>query len=79
VKIRVWFKIPTIGEIALIDFGGDGSFQLPPSVDASLAPLSFFTITSSFPPRGNWELNSRLTVPTTGALLSEDLNPFVIQ
>lgn len=69
----------TGGEMALIDLVSDRSFQLPSSVDASLAPLTFFTITSAFPPRGNWELSSRFKDPATGAVLSEDLNPFVIR
>jgi hypothetical protein len=30
-------------------------------------------------PKGSWEFNSRITNPTTGAVISEDLNSFTIQ
>ena len=65
------------GEIDLVSIGPDGSFQLPANFDANLT-LTLFTVDSSLP-KGNWGLNSRVADPTTSALLSEDLNPFVIQ
>ncbi|MBI4472722.1 MAG: hypothetical protein HY646_08645, partial [Acidobacteria bacterium] len=52
VKIRVWLKVPAVGDINLIDIGGDGNFYLPANVDSNLGPLSLITITSAFPPRG---------------------------
>jgi hypothetical protein len=77
--LRVWLKVPTVGEIALIDIGSDRSFSLPGNIDQNLGPLSLIPVSSSFPPKGSWEFSSRMTNPSTGALLSEDLNPFVVQ
>ena len=78
-RARVWLNVPTVGEIILVDIGEDGTFFFPPNVDANIGPVSLITITSSFPPRGAWELNSRITDPATGTLLSEDINPFTVQ
>ena len=78
-RLRVWLNIPGLGELPIIDIGSDGTFQLPPNLNQNLGPISFFAVTPEFPPRGNWQLNSRITNPTTGAVLSEDINPFVIQ
>jgi len=77
-KLRIWLKVPSVGEIDLVSIGGDGSFQVPANFDTNLGPLTLFTVSSSLP-RGNWEWNSRVTDPTTSALLNEDFNPFVIQ
>jgi photosystem II stability/assembly factor-like uncharacterized protein len=79
VKMRVWLKVPTVGEVDVVNVGADGTFSLPANVDANLGPLSLATITASFPPQGSWELNSRINNPGTGVLLSEDLNPFTVQ
>lgn len=78
-SIRVWLKIPTIGEIDLISFGSDGSFSIPAGVDTNIGLLQLVPVSSTFPPRGNWEFNSRITSPTTGVILSEDINTFVVQ
>jgi len=59
--------------------GADGSFSLPGNLDADAGTVSLIAITSSFPPRGSWEFSSRIENPTTGALLSEDLNAFTVQ
>jgi hypothetical protein len=79
VHLRVWLTVPTVGEVDLIDIGRDASFYLPGNLDSNLGPLSLITITPAFPPRGSWEFNSRIRDPATGALLSEDRNPFVVQ
>lgn len=79
VNVRVWLTVPGVGDVTLISIGSDGSFQLPGNVDVNLGPLSLFTVTSGFPPKGSWGFNSRITHPTTGVLLSEDLNPFTVQ
>lgn len=79
VRLRVWLKIPLVGDLTLIDIGSDGSFRLPANLDQSAGPISLFQITSSFPPKGKYEFNSRLTNPTSGALYSEDINTFSVQ
>ena len=79
VRLRVWLSVPGVGEVNLIDTGEDGSFSLPPGLNQNQGPLSLVQVTPSFPPKGNWQLNSRIEDPTTGVLLSEDINPFVIQ
>ena len=79
VNLRVWVKVPGVGEVTLISVGSDGSFQLPANIDVNLGPLSLFTVSAEFPPKGVWEFNSRITNPTTGALISEDLNSITIQ
>jgi hypothetical protein len=70
-----------MGPITIFDVGADGSLQLPPSININLGPVSFFSITtgSAFPPKGNWSLDSKVTNPTTGAVIDQDINPFVIQ
>lgn len=79
VRVRIWLKVPTFGEVALADIGSDNSFSMPGSVDAAVGPIPLITLTSTFPPRGNWELNSRVSNPTSGAVLTEDINPFIVQ
>jgi hypothetical protein len=79
VRLRVWLSVPGEGEFNLIDTGEDGSFFLPPGLNHNIGPLSLFQVTPSFPPKGNWQLNSRIEDPATGVLLSQDINPFVIQ
>ena len=81
VRIQVIITIPGMGPITIFDVGADGSLQLPPSININLGPVSFFSITSgsAFPPKGNWSLDSKVTNPTTGAVIDQDINPFVIQ
>jgi hypothetical protein len=79
VHLRVWVTLPDATEVSLLDLGGDGSVSLPSGMNINLGPLDLMTITSTFPPRGNWEFNSRITIPSTGALLSEDLNSFLVK
>jgi len=79
VKMRVWLKVPTVGEVDLISIGSDGSFQLPGNINVDLGPILLFAVTLSFPPKGSWEMNSRITNPTTNALISEDINPFTVR
>lgn len=78
IKLKVWMKIPTIGQVNLIDLGSDGNFQLPPGFVAELGPLTIFTVDSTSL-KGTWELNSRIIDPATLRFISEDINPFEIQ
>ena len=78
-SLRVWLNVPIVGEVTLIDVGDDGSFLLPPNLNQNLGPFDLFVVTAGFPPKGNWQFNSRIENPTTGALISEDINKFVIQ
>ena len=79
VKLRIWVSIPGMGEFTCLAIGEDGSFALPANLDQNLGPVTLFVVTQAFPPKGNWQFNSRMENPATGALLSEDINPFVIQ
>ncbi|MGH8247850.1 MAG: metallophosphoesterase [Gammaproteobacteria bacterium] len=79
VRLRVWLSVPGLGDVTMVDVGADGSFFLPPSLNQNIGPLSLFVVTPTFPPKGNWQFNSRIENPTTGALISEDINAFVIQ
>jgi hypothetical protein len=79
IGLRVWLQVPGVGAVDLLSIGSDGSFQLPGAIDVNLGPLSLFLVSAAFPPKGSWELNSRITSPSSGAVLGEDLNPFTIQ
>jgi hypothetical protein len=76
-EIKVWLEIPGAQPISLINFGSDGSLVLPANFDMNLGPVTLFVVSAGIP-SGNWALNSRTLDPVTGALLSEDLNPFSI-
>jgi hypothetical protein len=53
--------------------------MLPPNINVNLGPVSLVAVSAGFPPKGNWSLDSKVTNPTTGAVISQDLNPFVVQ
>jgi hypothetical protein len=78
-RLQVWVSAPSIGIVTLIDVGSDGTFALPANTDLNFGPMTLFTVSATFPPKGSWSFNSKVTNPTTGAILSEDLNPFTIQ
>ena len=78
-RIQVTIKVPTLGTFTLIDVGSDGSLTLPANLNVNLGPMSLITVTASFPPRGSWSLDSKVTNPTTGAVIDTDVNPFVVQ
>jgi hypothetical protein len=75
VRLKVWLSVPGIGEVTLVDI----TFFISANLDQNIGPVSLFVVTPGFHPKGNWQLNSRMENPTTGALLSQDINPFVIQ
>lgn len=77
-ELKVWLAGPGINPIGLFNLGSYGSFVMPASFDYDFGPLPLFTVTSSLP-RGTYEFSSRIVDPITGKLLSESLNPFVIQ
>jgi hypothetical protein len=79
VRIQVTITIPTMGTLSVIDIGADGSLQLPANLNVNLGPLSLFQINSSFPPKGNWSFDAKVSNPTTGAVIDQDINPFVVQ
>jgi hypothetical protein len=78
VHLRIWLVIPTVGDVVLVDTGSDGTFFFPPNLDQNVGPVSLVTVTASFPPKGNWQMNSRLRNPATTAILYEEFNPFVV-
>ncbi|PYV19728.1 MAG: hypothetical protein DMG07_01325 [Acidobacteria bacterium] len=79
VRIEITLTVPTIGKVILVDIGGDGSFVLPANTNVNLGPLQLVAVASSFPPKGAWSLDSKVTTPTTGVLIAQDVNPFVVQ
>ena len=79
VHLVVSLTIPTIGTITLIDAGSDGSFQLPPNINVNLGPFSLIEVSSTFPPRGDWEFKSVMKNPVTGTIISQDLEHFRVQ
>src|SRR5438128_369206 len=58
--LKACLKVPTVGEMTFIDVGADGTFSLPPSIDVNLGPFSLLQVAPVFPPKGEWELDSRI-------------------
>src|SRR5206468_12969140 len=79
IRIQVTVTVPTVGTLTMIDAGADGSLMLPPNLSVNLGPVSLVTVSAGFPPKGNWSMDSKVTNPITGAVISQDLNPFVVQ
>jgi hypothetical protein len=79
VHLKIWLGVPTMGEVVLVEIGADGSFNFPGNLNHNLGPVSLLTITDTFPPRGNWQWNSRIRNPATTAILYQDVNSFVVQ
>ena len=77
VHLKLWLTIPDTSPFYILDIGGDGGFALPGGFDRELGPVSLFTVTATFPP-GSYDFSSRMLDPVSGAILSEDLNSFVI-
>jgi sugar lactone lactonase YvrE len=75
VHVRVTVTVPTVGVVTLID----ATVVLPPNLDVNFGPLSLMTVTAAFPPKGSWSFDATLTDPTTGAIISQDINPFTVQ
>ena len=80
VELKVWIgtPIPGLSAHSLFNLGTDGSFVVPASLDQELGPFPLFPVSADLP-RGDYEFSSRMLHPITGELLSEDLNPFLIQ
>ena len=77
VELKVWLKGPGIGPLPMVNAGSDGSYVLPARFNQNMGPVSPFQVTADLP-RGTYEFSSRMRDPTTGELLSEDLNSFTI-
>ncbi len=77
-ELKLWLGIPGVSPIGVLNFGSDNSFVIPAGSNQNFGPLNLFPVTESLP-RGNYEFSSRMIDPVTGKVLSEDLNPFVIQ
>jgi hypothetical protein len=75
IRLNVTMTVPTIGTVTVIDT----TIVLPPNLNVNLGPLSLMTVSASFPPKGTWSFDATLTNPTTGAVISQDLNPFQVQ
>lgn len=80
VPIRIEVVLGRAGSesISLADVGHDGSLSLPPRSDQSFGPYPFGVV-SAETPRGVYRVDCRLSDPTTGHGLGEDLNPFEIR
>jgi len=80
-EIKLSLEVPGLAPMSLVNAGSNGTVMLPASFDKDFCPApgcALFQVTPSFP-RGSYDLSCRILEPTTGRLLSEDLNPFVIQ
>jgi hypothetical protein len=75
VDVKVWIKIPIIGEFTLISVK---SLQFPANLDVDLGPFNLLKVSGFFPPKGTYEFNTRVSEPG-GATLNEDLNAFTVQ
>jgi hypothetical protein len=77
-EIKLWLGVPGLAPVSLVNTGSNGSVMLPSGFDHNFGPLPLFPVAPALP-RGTYELSCRILDPTTGRILSEDLNPFVIQ
>jgi hypothetical protein len=77
-ELKVWLGVPGIAPISVLNLGADGSFTIPAGFNQNFGPLNLLTVSSGLP-RGAYEFSSRVLNPVMGNILSEDLNPFVIQ
>jgi hypothetical protein len=79
VRLRIWFVVPSVGEHTLLDTGAQASFMLPANLDVDFGPIQLIPVGASFPPRGSWQLNARITNPSGTVVYSEDANAFTVQ
>jgi hypothetical protein len=79
IRLELWLSVPGLGALTLLDLGSDGSLVLPTALSANAGPLSLFRVTSTFPPKGDWQFNSRITEATNGGFVSSDINAFTIK
>ena len=78
IEWKIWFEAPGISPIRYNNGGADGSVVIPAGLNVNLGPTPLFTVSPSAP-RGTYVFGCRMLQPTTGALLTEDLNTFEIQ
>ncbi len=74
---KVWLGIPGVSPIGIINIGAGGTFVVPAGTDIDLGPLPLLPVVAVLP-RGSYEFSCRMLDPTTGELLTEDLNLFDI-
>ncbi len=74
-ELKVWLGVPGVPPIGVVNVGADGTFVLPAGTDIDLGPLPLIPVTAALP-RGDYEFSCRMLDPTTGELLTEDLNFF---
>jgi hypothetical protein len=75
-ELKLWLTVPGVTPVTILSLGSDGGLVLPAGADNSLGLVTLFSATGL--PTGNYEFSSRILDPTTGRLLSEDLNPFFV-
>jgi len=78
IELKVWAEGPGTPPAPVINQGAAGNIQLPAGFDHNFGPAPLFPVTALFNP-GNYILGARIINPVTGELLSEDLNPFVVE
>jgi hypothetical protein len=78
IEFKIWLEGPGFSPIPILRGGEDGSVVLPPGFNIDLGPFPLVPVVPALP-RGPWGFSCRMLDPVTGALLSEDLNPFVIR
>ena len=78
VEMKLWFSAPGEAPLSLADPTDAGkTLELPGMLNRDSGNLRLFAVDPSTP-RGTYEMSCRLINPTTGALLSEDLNAFQV-
>ena len=78
VELKLWMDTPDGTPVSIVNFGAKGGFSLNAGADIQLGPIGLLTVTPGMA-RGSYQFSCRLLEPITGALLSEDRNPFVIE
>jgi hypothetical protein len=77
-EVKFWLGIPGYAPFTIVNLGSDGSLALPAGFDQTYGPATFFEVSSSLP-RGIYDYSCRMLDPTTGELLTVDVNPFQLQ
>jgi YVTN family beta-propeller protein len=78
IEFKFWFEVPGQPPVSMARGGAEGSVVLPAGLHQSVGLLPLFTVGSELP-RGLYGFHCRFIHPVTGALITQDLNPFLLQ
>jgi hypothetical protein len=76
--LKIWFSVPGLPPISVLNEGGNGDFVLPAGTDINLGPKALLSVDATLP-RGTYEFSCRLLDPFTGELLAQDVNTFEVK